>query len=117
MGDGVHEVLTNTGLKDLVNQYSGGITPLVYLQMSNGVVKEIVPVDESVETSDGVQCILTAVSDDSSPLFSKVERRSDSLVRYYTGTDSETEHFLAAEDQCIVYTCSPDGNELVYETR
>ena len=115
MGDGVHEVLTNTGLKDSVNQYSGD-NALVYLQMSNGVVKKIVPVDESVETSDGVQCILTAVSDDSSPLFSKVERRSDSLVRYYTGTDSETEHFLAAEDQCIVYTCSPDGNELVYET-
>lgn len=74
MGDGVHEVLTNTGLKDLVNQYSGD-NALVYLQMSNGVVKKIVPVDESVETSNGVQCILTAVSDDSSPLFSKVERQ------------------------------------------
>ncbi len=46
MGDGVHEVLTNTGLKDLVNQYSGDNAPRLIPQMSNGVVKEIVPVDE-----------------------------------------------------------------------
>ena len=44
-----------------------------------------------------------------------MERRSDSLVRYYTGTGDETDHFLAIEDEYIVYTCSPDGDDMVCE--
>lgn len=114
MGDGTHEVLTNTDFKGEVSKYDGK-NALVYLQMSNGAVKNIVPVTEEVKTSEGKQCILTAVSETDAPLFSKVERRADSLVRYYTGTASETKHFLAPEDQCIVYTCSLDGGKLVYK--
>lgn len=117
MGDGTHELLTDESLMDDLAEYSEK-SGLVCLRMTNGEVRKITQVDKDVTTSEDVQCILTCVpedDEDSRPLFSKVERRSDSLVRYYTGTGDETDHFLAIEDEYIVYTCSPDGDDMVCE--
>ena len=90
---------------------------LVYLQMSNGVVKDIIPVTPDTADKDGAKYILTETSaagaDSAQLLFAEVKSRNGGFVRYY-GDGGEEKCFTILEEQNIVYTCEPDGSDLKY---
>ncbi len=119
MGDTTHELLTNESLKDHVSQYDG-TELLVYLQMTNGVVKGIIPVTESVKTEDGENCIVTCIAgaeaeNAGQALFSKVMLRYEDLIRFYTGTGDEQKYFYAFDGKQAIYRCIPAGGGVRYE--
>lgn len=119
MGDVTHDLLTNESLKDDVSRYDG-TELLVYLQMTNGVVKGIVPVTESVKTSDDENCIVTCIAGTAEEnagqaLFSRVMLRYEDLIRFYTGEGDEQKYFYAFDGKQAIYRCIPSGDGVRYE--
>lgn len=113
MGDGTYNLLTTSAAKDEVTQCSG-TDALVYLQMTRGVVKDIVPITDETVNGDGVSYILTQTGSGSGMKAVKVKERRDSFLRYY-GANGQESYFSMEDGNCIVYTCENDGGELKYD--
>ena len=116
MGENTYELLTSASAKDIVSKCSD-TDALVYLQMRRGEVRDIIPITYGTANADGVRYILTpSVSgeDEETPAFVRVGQSNGGFVRYY-GTGGEEGSFSLEEGNCVIYTCSSDGDSLKYE--
>lgn len=117
MGEKTYSLLTKTSCLEKALACEG-TDALVYLQMSNGIIKDIVQVTPQTTAKDGEKYILTEAADPSDTariLFVEVKSRNGGFVRYY-GADGEEKSFTILEGENIVYTCEPDGSDLKYNT-